>query len=329
MTEDEIREKQKASSAREIVRGVFRHENAALGIILAGVLGVFGVLSKGHAVTPTNIMNILLTSSTRGVAAMGQSFVILTAGIDLSVGGMALFALCLGAVLMTGRAGLTAGPTIAIMLIGGMAIGASTGSLVSRVKLPPLIITLAVWGILRGAAYQVSEGKVISPLPISIAFVGQGYVAGVPIAVIIFVVACVVTYFVINHTSFGRSVYAVGGNPVAAWLSGINVKNILFSVYVISGLSGALAGLIIMSRTLVASMQSVYWLELDSIASVVIGGVSLAGGRGSIIGVIIGVLIIGVVNNGMAVIAVDPAFQAMIKGAIIYIAVAIDYIRKR
>ncbi len=324
----EIMEKQKPSRVQEVAKRVFRHENAVLGIILASLVGVFGVLSKGYAVTAYNVMNVILQSSMRGLAAIGQAFVILTAGIDISVGGMALVTLSLAAVLMTGRAGLTAGP-IALMFLLGMTIGASTGLSVSRINIPPLIVTLAVWGILRGASMQITKGYTITGLPPSVAFFASGRIAGVPVPVIIFTVACVVAYFVLNHTSFGRSVYTVGGNPTSAWLSGINVKNIRFSVYVISGFCATLAGLVIMSRTMSAAMGSVYGLELDSIASVVIGGVSLMGGRGNIAGVAIGAVMIGVINNGMSIMAASPAVQDIVKGAVIIIAVAIDYIRRR
>ncbi|MBA7691480.1 Ribose import permease protein RbsC [subsurface metagenome] len=136
-------------------------------------------------------------------------------------------------------------------------------------------------------------------------------------------------YFILNHTIFGRSVYAVGGNPISAWLSGINVKNVLFLVLVISGLLGALAGLVIMSRTMVAGMLTGRGLELDAIAAVLIGGVSLAGGRGNLIGVVIGALIIGVINNGMNIIAVGPAYDDLVKGGIILAAVAVDVRRRR
>jgi ribose/xylose/arabinose/galactoside ABC-type transport system permease subunit len=329
VTEAETIENEEASRAKKIAKGVLRHENFVLGVILAGVLGVFGVLSGGYAVSPSNIVNILIASSTRGVAAIGQAFVILTAGIDLSVGGMALFALALGAMLMVGGAGLSIGPTIVVMMVLGIAIGLANGLLVSRINMPPLIVTLAVWGILRGAAYQVTGGRVISPLPEGVDFIGQGRIAGVPTVIIVFVAVAIVGYFVLNYTSLGRSVYAVGGSPTSAWLSGLNVPRVLLWVYAISGLCGAIAGLIIMSRTLVASMQSVPALELDAISAVVIGGVSLMGGRGSIIGVVLGVLILGVIHNGMGGLAVDPAFQDMIKGAIIYAAVAIDYTRRR
>ncbi|MBA7670489.1 Ribose import permease protein RbsC [subsurface metagenome] len=161
------------------------------------------------------------------------------------------------------------------------------------------------------------------------AFLGSGVVAGVPVPIIIFIVVAVVGYFVLNHTTFGRSVYAVGGNPVAAWLSGIRVQNIKFSVYVICGFTAALAGIIMLGRIMCASMAAGTGLLFDAISSVVIGGVSLFGGRGTVIGVIIGVMIIGVINNGMNIMGLHPALQSIAKGAVIFVAVAIDSTRRR
>jgi ribose/xylose/arabinose/galactoside ABC-type transport system permease subunit len=149
------------------------------------------------------------------------------------------------------------------------------------------------------------------------------------VPVVIFIIIAVVAYLVAQYTTFGRSIYAVGGNPVSAFLSGINVRRVLFLVFIISGFLGAVAGVISMSRAMVGSMTTVIGLELDSIAASVIGGVSLMGGRGTLIGTVIGSLIIGVVNNGMSVIALSPAYQDLTKGAIIILAVAVDYIRRR
>ncbi len=158
---------------------------------------------------------------------------------------------------------------------------------------------------------------------------GGGAVAGVPVIVIIFLAVAVVAYFVLNRTTFGRSIYAVGGNPLSAWLSGVRVQNVLLSSYAISGFLAGLAGFLIMSRLLSANMTAVVNLEMDSIAAVVIGGVSLRGGIGGVVGVVIGILILTVVQNGMVVVGVDAAYQQIVKGAIILLAVAIDYIRRR
>jgi ribose transport system permease protein len=339
----QTKEKRRAlrHTGRDIARNVFRHENAVLVIILVAIIGVMAVLTRGLTFTRSNMLNTLLNSSERGVVSVGQAFVILTAGIDLSVGGLAILSLCLGAMGMVGGGqevaaghvisgwGLPIAVAILMMLAIGAGFGAVNGSFVSRLGVPPLIVTLAMWEIFRGVSYNLTRGFTISGLPRSFAFFGQGHVAGVPVPVIIFIVVGVICYFVLYHTIFGRSVYAVGGNPTSAWLSGLRVKNTLLMVYVISGFLSALAGIIILGRMMSASINALVGLELDSIAAVCIGGISLAGGRGTLIGAIIGAIIIGVVNNGMNVIGVHPAFQTIVKGIIILVAVTIDTIRRR
>jgi ribose/xylose/arabinose/galactoside ABC-type transport system permease subunit len=215
------------------------------------------------------------------------------------------------------------------MLLAAIGWGVINGLAVSRIGMPPLIVTLAMWQVTKGVAFEIGEGRSIGHLPDSLTFFGSGSVYGVPVPVIVFITVSVIGYFVLQYTTFGRSVYAVGGNPVSAWLSGIKVKHILFLVYVISAFLAGLAGLIFLGRIMTASMETLGGLELDSIAAVVIGGVSLMGGRGSIIGVVIGTIMIGVINNGMSILGADPFLQGVAKGVIIITAVAIDYIRRR
>ena len=307
---------------------IFQHENAVLGLVLIVIIAAIGLASKGSSFTLYNAINVAMQSATRGVAAIGQTFVILTAGIDLSIGGIALLAMSVAAILTTGTTAIPVGP-ILLMLVIGIALGSTTGLAVSRIGVPPLVITLALWGILRGVALRVNGGVTIGNLPPSVAFIGQGRIGPMPVVVIIFIVVCVIAYFLLNHSTFGRSVYATGGNPISAWLSGVNTKRVILMVYIISGLCAALAGLIIMSRTMSSSMAAAYNLELDAIAAAVIGGISLVGGRGNVIGVVIGTLIIGSINNGMSILALHPSLQQIVKGAVIYGAVMIDSIRRR
>jgi len=286
------------------------------------------VLTKGTTLRRENLVNIWLHSSVSGIVSVGQAFVILTSGIDLSVGGLALMIANLGASLMTGQ------PTVPIwvlptMLLVAVGVGAFNGSLVSRIGMPALIVTLAVWRINQGVSYAICHGLTIGNLPKGISYIGSGHIAGVPVPVVIFISVIMVAYFLLNNTNFGRQIYAVGGNRVSSWLSGINVKSRELSVYVISGFLAGLAGLVTMARVMSASMVTVSGLELDSIAGVVIGGISLMGGKGSIIGVVIGTMILGVISNGMTIFAVNPASQDMVKGGIILGAVAADYMRRR
>lgn len=315
-------------TARNIGRRFFQQENAVLITILAGMLIVMGIVSNGATLTKGNLSNIWLQSSTRGIAAIGETFVILTAGIDIAVGGLALMVAVLGASIMSGETGSIPLAIVAMLLLG-IGIGALNGVLTARVPMPALIVTLGMWRITTGGAYLICRGITIRHLPESIGLIGAGKIAGMPIPGVIFAIVAAVSYFVLYYTPYGRAVYAVGGDPIAARLCGLRVPNITFSVYIISGMLAALCGLILMSRTMSGGMNTVTGLELDCIAATVIGGISLMGGRGSLIGTIIGVFIMGVINNGMNVFALNPAFHDVVKGAIIIIAVAFDYWRRR
>ena len=336
MAETVERAKPLSAVAREVAQRFFRNENAVLVLALIALIGGLAIITKGLTIRGANMMNVLLQSSIRGVASVGQAFVMLAAGIDVSVGGIGLMCAILGASLMTNAPYLniigypvSMYIVIPIMLLAGASWGAINGLSVSRIGMPALIVTLAMWGIATGVGFQICGGRSIAAQPDALAFVGQGRIVGIPVPVIIFVVVAGIAYFVLQHTTFGRSVYAVGGNPVSAWLSGIKVKNIQFMVYVISGFLAGLAGVIMTGRVMSASMRTLGGLELDSIAAVCVGGISLAGGRGSLIGAVIGVLIIGVINNGMSVLGADPALQGIVKGVIIFTAVAFDYMRRR
>lgn len=336
MAEDEITAIKRPSRAKEIAKRVFRHENAVLGIVLGGIIGGMAVVTRGRSASVTNMMNVLLQSSMRGVASIGQAFVILSAGIDLSVEGVGLMCAILGTALMTEAPYLSiVGQPISLyiaiptMLLVGAGWGVANGSLASRAGIPALIATLGMWEITKGLGFHLSQGRAVVQQPDALAFFGSGRVVGVPVPVIVFVAVAVIAYFVLNHTTYGRSIYAIGGNPLSAWLSGINVRNMQFSVYVISGFLAGLAGVIAAARTMSASMRTLEGLVLDTIASVVIGGVSLMGGRGNLIGVVIGVIIIGVINNGMSILGAPPAVMGIVKGVIIITAVVIDYVRRR
>jgi ribose transport system permease protein len=279
----------------------------------------------------------------RGVSAVGQTFVILTTNIDISVAGVGIVSAIIGALMMTNQItlgmvgparyliGLQASPLIAlpVMLLVGAGFGAANGMVVSRIRVHGLLVTLAMWQISLAIGYVFTGGTAVLGLPASLDTIGFGRFFGVPLAVIIFFVTAGIAYFVLTYTPFGQSVYATGGNPVMAYLSGVNVRRVLLTVFIISGFCAALAGLLATARLGTAGMSVVGGLELDSIASCAIGGISLAGGRGSIIGVIGGVLIIGTLNNGLSVLGADPSVFGLVKGLVIFTAVAIDYLRRR
>ncbi len=322
--------------AREFARRLFRHENAVRSVVLIALICGMAILTKGIAIRPDNVMNNLLQTSAKGVAAIGQAFVILTGGIDLSVAKAGLVVCVIGASMVTETAYLnivghpvSAYLAVPVMLLLGAGLGAVNGLLVSRIGIPSLIATLGMSTICFGLAFRIRGGSNISHFLDSFLVLGQGRVAGVPIPLIVFIVVVVVAYIILNHTSFGRCIYAVGGNPVSSRLAGIRVENILLAVFVVSGVLTGLAATMTTARTAVISMRSLEGLELDTIASVCLGGFSLMGGRGNIIGVVLGTLILAVIGNGLSVLRAGPFSQDMVRGAVIMIAVAIDCIRSR
>ena len=324
------------NTMRGVAKRILRNENAILIGIFAIIAIIMTVLSGGRTLSLGNVRNVILQSSTRGIASIGQLFVVLSAGIDISIGGMALVVGSLGAALMTEDLprNLVGHPislysAIPIGLLFGIGWGTLNGGSVTRVSMPPLIVTLAMWQIATGVAFQITSGMPIMYMPPGLAFLGGGYIAGVPVASIVFIVVAVISYLVLNHTTYGRSLYAAGGNPSSAWLSGVDVKRVVFIAYAISGFLAGLAGLVTISRTMSASMLTAQGLEIDTIATVVIGGASLFGGRGTVPGVVVGALMLGVIDNGMNAMALQPAFQSMVKGGIIFAAVAVDAQRRR
>jgi ribose/xylose/arabinose/galactoside ABC-type transport system permease subunit len=316
------------------LRRVVSNEYFALTAILVSLIGAMAVMTHGAFLTATNLTSLLLRSSIIGIVAIGQTFVMLSAGIDLSVGGIAILTSCLGASLMTessryvGHLPVALG--ILIMLLVAAAMGAANGAMVSRLRMSPLIVTLAMWQIGIGIAFEATkEGETIQQMPESLAFFGKGQIGGIPTPIIILVLAVIVGYLVLRHTGFGRSIYAVGSSEVSAWLSGIKTQNIRFWVYVISGFCAGIAGLINLSRIMAADIMGLYGLEIDSIVVVVVGGVSLFGGKGSIISVVLAVLILGAVGNGMNLLGLNIYMQWVVKGMIILIAVGIDTLSRR
>lgn len=289
-------------------------------IVLCIVLSVVSPYFLGVS----NLLNVLRQVSINGVLAIGMTFVILTRGIDLSVGSMMAFA----AIVAASFAGASAdSPLILPILFGlgaGLALGCINGVMVARFAIPPFVMTLGMLSMARGLTYIYSDGMPISNLSSSFLWLGQGTVAGIPVPVMLFAAVFALAWFTLRYTTFGRYVYAVGGNPAASHLSGINVRRITFSVYAISGILCGLAGLMIAARTSAALPQAGVAYELDAIAAVVIGGTSLAGGKGRIVGTLFGVLIIGVINNGLDLLGVSSFYQQLVKGAIIVVAVMLD-----
>ncbi len=336
MDEDTRSSGPRGQGARAGARRFFSHENAALALVFVGIVVAMTFVTGGKSIARINMRNVMLQSAIRGIASVGQAFVILTGNIDLSIQGIGILCALTGATLMTKNMflnivgqSLPVPLVLLLVLLVGAAWGVANGFLVSRTRIPSLIATLGIWEVTRGLAFDVGKGAAVTQQPEALAFFGSGNVAGVPVPVIIFVTVAAVSYFILNHATYGRLLYAIGGNPSSAWLSGIRVQLVTFSVFVISGLLSGLAGFISIARVMSASMNTMQTLMLDTIAAVVIGGVSLMGGRGNILGVVIGVMIIGVINNGMSIIGAPPSTLGVVKGLIIIFAVIIDYRRQR
>lgn len=270
----------------------------------------------------SNITNVFTQVSVNAIIAIGMTFVILTGGIDLSVGSTLAISGAVGASIVksTGNVFLA----IIVAAVIGIAVGLINGLLVSKGKLQAFIVTLATMTIFRGATLVFTDGTPISKLPEAFVKIGNGKLGFMPIPVIITIIIAIIAVYALSQTRFGRYLYALGGNEDASILSGINTDKIKTLVYVVSGFASAIAGVIITSRIGSASPNAGTGFELDAIAAVVIGGTSLAGGEGTITGTLIGALIIGVLNNGLNLMNVSPFYQSIVKGLVILIAVLLD-----
>ena len=296
-----------------------------LGLV---VLCVFFSLASNKFLSLGNITNMLLQISAVGIVAIGGMFVILTGGIDLSSGSMA----ALTGLLMAGFCvdnGFSVPVAIMLGLLIGLGMGVINGLSVTRLGLSPFIVTLAMQSMLRGLAKVYSMGTTIFGMPDSFNAVGGGAVWGIPFPVIWLLVLFAAAHFVLSKTVFGHQVYAVGGNREAAYLAGINVKRVELITYVTAAGFTAVAALVMTGRLGAALPTAGEGLEFSAISAIVIGGGSLSGGKGNMAGTFIGVLIIGVLNNGLSLLNVSPFWSEFAQGLIIFIAVLIDALNQR
>lgn len=311
------------SDRRRAVKDWLADNGALVG--LAAVCVVMFIATPAFLTVP-NLLNVGVQAAVVAVLAFGMTFVIITAGIDLSVGSVAaLSSICAG--WLVASAGLP-GPTalLAAPLVG-LLTGLVSGAAVAYGRLPAFIATLAMLSIARGLALVVSGGRPID-MPDSVAALG-GDLGPVPVPILVLLVAWAVTAFVLNRTVFGRSLYAIGGNEEAARLAGLPVKRTLAAVYALSGLFAGIAGMVLAGRLASAQPQAASGYELDAIAAVVIGGASLAGGSGKATGTLIGALILAVIRNGLNLLNVTAFWQQVVIGLVIAAAVGIDVLRSR
>lgn len=303
-------------------------ENPNFGTFIALILLVVIVsVLNSRFLQVSNLMNLLRQLIINGFIALGMTYVILTGGIDLSVGSILAFTSAIFAGLMQNEMS----PVLAIILaiVLGAILGFINGLLITKGKLAPFIVTLATMTIFRGATLVYTDGRPIAGQRDNFifAFLGRGKVFGIPFQVILFAIIFILLLILLKKTSLGRKVYAVGGNEKASFISGINIDKVKIFVYTISGILATISGLVLTSRLNSAQPTAGTAYEMDAIAAVVLGGTSMTGGSGSLVGTLIGILILGVLNNGLNLLGVSSFYQQIVKGVVILLAVLVD--RKR
>ena len=292
--------------------------------ILVAICVIFSLVTPNF-LSVGNLINVIRQASINIVLATGMTFVILTGGIDLSVGSILGVTAVVG-VLVSLAPGL-GWFAVPAALIAGVFLGLLNGSLVAYLGLPPFIVTLGSYTALRGVAYLVANGTTVINRNLNFAWVGNNYVGPIPWLVIIAFLAVLASWFVLRRTVLGRHIYAVGGNIRAARLTGIKVSRVLLFVYGVSGLLSGLGGIMSASRLYSATGMLGQGYELDAIAAVILGGTSFTGGIGTIWGTLLGALIIALLNNGLTLMNVSFFWQLVVKGLVIIIAVTIDKVR--
>lgn len=291
-------------------------------VVMLLIVAFFAYRSARFA-TPDNLTNILIAAAPFALIALGQTLVILTGGIDLSVGSV-MAASAMAAAWTAKHAGDSPMLPLVAAVVTGLLAGSINGLIVSKFEVPPFITTLGMLTLASGIAYVIGNGAPINGLPASFGSFANTQVLGLTLPVILMIIAILVLAFVMKRTNYGLRVYAIGGNRLAAEIAGVRSRNILFSVYAISGVLAGLSGLMLASRVITGAPNLGQGYELDAIAAVVIGGASLMGGRGTVWGTAIGLLLIQTINNGLDLLLVPAYWQNVIKGVIIVAAVGVD-----
>ncbi len=294
-----------------------------LGLIL--IIVVVSIISPNF-LSKGNLLTVLRQTSINAIIAAGMTFVILTAGIDLSVGSILGFSGAICAYLLTNGTNVFIS-FLAAILVGAL-FGLFNGVVITKGKVQPFIATLATMILLRGATMVFTNGKPIAVKGESatkiLRYIARGDILGIPVAVIMMVIIFAICYHILHNTKYGRHIYAVGGNEQAALLSGVNTDRVKMLAYMISGILASIAGIIVLARLSSAQPTAGDGYELDAIAAVVLGGTSLAGGQGAILGTIVGALIIGILNNALNLLDVQSYYQMIVRAIVILIAVLLD-----
>jgi len=315
------------------VKAFLKNWISLVGIVL--LIVIFSICSYAkfgaqYFLTWNNWKTILLQTSTVAIVALGQSIMLLTGNFDLSLGRLVCLTSCVGAVLMK-NLGMPVAPALIIMFLIGILTGSLNGFLVSYVGVPAMIATLGSQYICYGVAKLITQAVPIPKMPASLAWLGRGYILNntIPICVIIMIVLYVVAQFITSKTRIGRSLYAVGGSKEAAFFSGINVKLIHFGTFVLGGILATFGGLVLMSRLNSVAVTNGQSYEFDAVISSIIGGVSLAGGKGFVLGTMFGCIFLTTLFNGFSQLGIDPFVQDVLKGVVLVLAIVLDVISNR
>ena len=307
---------------KEMKKKVMYNINVYRSVLILFVMCVVASILSPSFLNVTNIFNVFKQITVSGIVACGMTFVILTGGIDLSVGSIVGLAgaMSAGVLAATGNIFLATITGIGI----GLVCGSANGLLVSRCGIPPFIATLGMMTLLRGCVLIYTQGSPIAVKSDGFKFIGKGDVFGIPVPVLILIVLFLLGHFILTKTRFGRNVYAFGGNKEAARLSGICVKKTEWLVYTISGLLAGVAAIVLTARLGSAQSTSGSGIEMDAIAAVILGGTSLSGGTGFVLPTIVGAMIMGIIDNILTLMNVNPHATNIVKGAVIIIAVLVD-----
>ena len=284
-------------------------------------------VASPHFLTETNLSSVVRQTAVINIMALGMTMIIICGGIDLSVGSILAMGGLIGAMAMEKGWPIAAGVLAGILT--GMVCGWANGFLTTRLRINPFIVTLGTLGIIRGLALIISNGLPVHQLPKGFAYLGEGAVWRVPFVLFVLVGCAVIVHVILEHTKLGRYAFAIGSNPEAALYAGVNIGFVTVAIYTLGGMLTGLAGMIEASRLMTGQPTAGQGYELQAIAAVVIGGGSLRGGEGTVVGTLVGALIMGLLANGSDLLGISPYLQQAIIGAVIIMAVAIDELRKR
>jgi ribose transport system permease protein len=313
--------------SRRVFRKASSISNIGVYAILILLIVFFAIFAKGF-LSFTNGINVVRNIAIVGVAAFGEAFVLLIGGIDLSIGSIVGLSGVTAAILIRDL-GVAVPLALLCGVLSGTIVGLINGFIVARLNIPPIITTLGTFTIVRGVSNLIANGMSVFGMPPAYKLLGTGYISVFPIPVVIMIAVLVILFIVLNQMPFGRYVYAIGNNAKTARISGINIPRVRTIVFIISGTAAGIAGVLLSSRLDSGQAVPITNFEMDVITAVVLGGISISGGKGRFMGVLIGVLIIGVLQNGLILKNVLFYSQMVIKGPVLLLAIGLDILSQK